>query len=198
MERQMERLKNLFPVLLGMFGGDRVLAELVLTVFRAVSTLRLVTAVEAVADAAAHGSAAHNADRRYSVQVRDERDTKVPLVLKPVTSEGATLAYALCLDSNKVKDLGECESFAKMYLGKTLSAKCSFAALAAVCFARQTGEDIVNNLRQTELRQAQKQTLFSKQSAPFLKLGEAEWLQFRIALDADLAEFIDRKRLRTI
>lgn len=193
-----DRLTKIFTVLCSIFGNNSPLNELVLSVFRSISTLRLATVAECTASASEHGSSAHNADMREYFQVRDTRDENVPLILKPVTSEGATLAYALCLDSNKVKDLGECESFAKMYLGKTLSAKCSFAALAAVCFARQTGEDIVNNLRQTELRQAQKQTLFSKQSAPFLKLGEAEWLQFRIALDADLAEFIDRKRLRTI
>jgi hypothetical protein len=191
-----DRLTKIFTVLCSIFGNNSPLNELVLSVFRSISTLRLATVAECTASASEHGSSAHNADMREYFQVRDTRDENVPLILKPVTSEGATLAYALCLDANKVKTLAQCESFAKLFLAKTLASKCSFSALASVCFARQTGEDTVNNLRQTELRIAKKQVLFARQAAPFLSVSvsAADWERFRVALDTDLASYIDARR----
>jgi len=193
--------KNILSFLLSFFGlaeGETSSAfVLVCKVFRQNGNLRLATDKEDTRITSPHTATSHNADTTTYIPVRDKRAPEVPLVLKPVDSKKTTVAYVVVLDTDKVSTEAHCKSFAELYMAKTLKGKKTFEALAASLFARQSGEDIVNNTRQKEARKFADRAKLVSLAQPFLSLAAEVWSSVRPSIESsceELAEVIDELR----
>src|SRR3989304_5946802 len=152
MEQQMEGIEKIREFLDGFFSDGDYRYPLALKVFRTNVNLRLASVKEDARISAPHTATAHNIDSTRYIPVRDTRNPKIPLILKPITAGGATLAYIVVLDADKVASLEVCEDFARLYEQTALSNKKSFTAWASAHIARSSSDDRTNNARQKAVR----------------------------------------------
>lgn len=174
--------------LLSFFGFETVPASsdksetaiwyrLALKAFALYPELRIATAKEEERNTSPHTGTAHNTDTQGYIFVRHTEHTEMPLCLKPITSNDKPLAYCLVLDTDKVSSIEKhCEQFAKLYMRKALKLKKTFGALNASLFARQSGEDRVNNLRTREKEKANNRAKLELLAAPFVAMSADMWL----------------------
>lgn len=178
-------------------GESSPLYLLAVKALKAFPNLRPATEKEDARISSPHTATAHNADATRYIPVRDKRDVSIPIVLKPIESKGNVLCYIPVLDTDKVGSMAVCEAFAKLYMSKTLASKKTFDALASSLFARQSGEDLVNNARQREGRKIAEHSALVSLAKPFLSLSDEIWQSVRPSVEQTndaLAEIIDEMR----
>ena len=141
---------------------------------------------------------AHNtADNRYLRVQRKGVDC--PILLKPITGKTGFLGWAPVPDCDRVNSHAQLESFALWYLDKAVKRHEDYTALSVACTARQLGEDIANNTRQSLTRRAEKAAQNAEKIAAFVALPDAVWEATKsavAAVDSDLVALVESARTK--